>query len=108
MPIAVTLIHAPKGVKPIVARERAVRGVAQLARVEHPKRIVFELDEAVDREDRRWLRSELGANSPVEYLHQNRSADPMVWIADGIAWAVQRGGQWCAQVEPLITQVIKA
>ena len=107
MPLTVTLVKVPAGVHPVEARERAVRCIARRALDQRPVRIVFELDEAAVINDRRWLRSEL-ATAGIEYLHLGKKADPVLWIPDGIAWAVQRGGRWRMMIDHLITDSVDA
>jgi len=105
-PVQCSVIHVPHTVKPVPARERAVRHVGQRARIERPHRIVFELDEAAVVNDRKWLSSELPKNVGIEYQHLPASADPMLWIPDAVAWAIQRGGQWRAMIENVIVSEI--
>jgi hypothetical protein len=108
MPITVTLITVPSGVKAVEARRRAIQATARRAKETKPQRIVFELDEAAVANDNRWLRAELGAFSGIEYQHVQRSGDPMLWVADGFAWAVQRGGKWLDSIRHLITETVRA
>ena len=108
LPISVTLVVVSTGVPPIESRKRGVEAVAELAKAKSPRRIVFELDEAALVNDRKWLRAELGPIRVLEYQHVGKGADPMLWIADAMAWAVQRGERWRAQVEHLIVEVIEA
>ena len=68
-----------------------------------PQRVVFEIDEAALANDRRWLRLELAKHPEVEYLHLGKS-EPMLWVADGMAWAAHRGGKWLAMVQHLIVE----
>jgi hypothetical protein len=107
MPLQCRIIWVPSTVKPIAAREIAVRSVARLARSEKPQRIVFETDEAALKKDRVWLHEELPPSSGIEYQHLSGFADPMLWIADGIAWAVHRGGFWRAMINRLIIDEIR-
>ena len=104
MPIQCITIRIPTNVDAISARELAVNQVAKLALERQPQRVVFELDEAAIKNDRRWLRTALPPGSGIEYQHLGKSADPMLWVADGIAWAIHRGGKWRAMVQHLITE----
>lgn len=107
MPITATLVLVPSDVKPVPARERAVRYVARRAIEVEPQRIVFERDSAAEVNDRRWLRSELARYPEIEYQHVGKTGDPMLWVADGVAWAVQRGGKWLAMVQHLIVERVE-
>ncbi|MCL2595860.1 MAG: hypothetical protein FWD83_10115 [Promicromonosporaceae bacterium] len=108
MPLQATLIETPKKLLDLHARERAVRKVAQLAMDELPRRIVFELDESTVKHDKRWLSSELARYPEIDYQHLYRQADALLWIADGIAWADNRGGSVRKIIEHLIVRVIEA
>jgi len=104
MPIEVTLITAPRTVRHNPARELAINCVVQRATEIKPQRIVFELDIHALKNDRKLLRRGLAMYPEVEYQHLGKGDDPMLWVADGMAWAVQRGGKWLATVEYLITE----
>jgi len=106
LPITVRTVTVPAGVKAVPARERAVRWIARNARRDLPHRLVLERDERAVDADRRWLRDEL-AGSDVEYLHEGKG-EPLLWIADGIAWAHHRGGKWLRMVEQLIVEDARA
>ena len=107
LPIAAFIVQVPRAVKPILARERAIRRIANEAKMLHPARIVFERDAAVELNDRRWLREEL-SRTDIEYLHLGKNGDPLLWIADAVAWADNRGGEWLTMVAPLITRRLMA
>jgi len=106
MPISVTLVSVPRTVRHNPARELAIRCVIQRATESRPRRIVFELDIHALKNDRRLLQAGLAKCPGVEYQHLGKGDDPMLWVADGMAWAVQRGGKWLATVENLITERI--
>jgi hypothetical protein len=108
MPVTATMVMVPPGVRPVAARERAVRHVARRALEAEPQRIVFELDAAAVVNDRRWLSSELSRCPQIEYQHLGKNDDPMLWAADGIAWAVHRGGRWRSMIEHLIIATVEA
>jgi len=107
MPLTATIVRVPAGIRAVPARERAVRTVARLAVAEHPQRLIFELDEASAKNDRRWLREEL-AGRGIEYDLLGKKLDPLLWIADGIAWAVFKGGKWRAMIDHRIVRTIEA
>lgn len=89
------------------AREIAVRAIARAGTESRPQRIVFERDESVVTHDRRWLHEEIGAKLPeVEYSHMAKHEEPLLWIADAVAWCRQKGGPWSARVDGLITRVV--
>ena len=107
LPLSAFIIQVPKAVRPILARERAIRKIASEAKIMRPTRIVFERDAAVELNDRRWLRDEL-IRTNIEYLHLGKNGDPLLWIADAIAWADNRGGDWLKMIAQLITKRMTA
>jgi len=38
----------------------------------------------------------------TEVVHLRASQEPLLWVSDGIAWCLQRGGPWASAVAPLI------
>jgi len=107
MPIHCAIIRVSPKIKLAKAREIAFRFVGQLAVDRTPQRILFEADESTIKNDRRWLSSEIPKGTGVEYQHLPKSGDPLLWIPDGIAWAVNRGGHWLEMVKPVITEEFK-
>lgn len=91
----------------IEARERALRHVARLAVVSGPQRVVIERDASLAKHDRRWLAEELGRHPHIEYDLLGKHDDPMLWIADAVAWVTQKGGKWKSILEPLIVAEIR-
>jgi len=107
MPITVILIHVPSTVRHNLAREQAINYVIQRATQTCPRRIVFELDIHALKNDRKLLQSGLKNYRDIEYQHLGKGDDPLLWVADGIAWAVQRGGRWLAGIEHLIADRVE-
>ncbi|WP_460702136.1 hypothetical protein [Myceligenerans halotolerans] len=56
--------------------------------------------------DRRILNQEL-RKTEVRYDHMHRHEEPLLWAADAVAWAWQRGGPWQAAAKGLIAEVIE-
>ncbi|MCL2463678.1 MAG: hypothetical protein FWF28_01220 [Micrococcales bacterium] len=108
LPLTVLTVSVPTRVRPVVARERAIRWIGRRAAATEPRRIILERDEVFERDDRRWLREELVAHPDVEYQHLAKGTDPLLWVADGIAWADQRGGAWRSAIEHLIVEHAQA
>ena len=71
-------------------------------------RIVLERDESIERSDRRVLYSEVerrGLHGSVTYDHEAAHQEPLLWIADAIAWSHTKGGDWRRRIEPLLVGV---
>jgi hypothetical protein len=57
-------------------------------------RLVLESREGRDHRDRSVLRATLGAEPPLAYEHMRKHEEPLLWVADGFAWAEGKGGVW--------------
>lgn len=67
------------------------------------QRIVLELDETVRLQDHEFLKRQTSIN---EWDHRQRHEEPLLWVADAVAWCVNRGGEWERMVRPMIVQTI--
>ena len=71
--------------------------------------IVFEKDESAEKSDRMLLHQGLlsrGLIKNIEYRFLSKSAEPIIWIADAIAWSYSRGGDFKRRVEALIEKEV--
>ncbi len=67
--------------------------------------ITFEKDESSENSDRQLLHLGLhsrGLARKVEYRFFSKSAEPIIWIADAIAWSYARGGDFRRRANLLI------
>ena len=65
--------------------------------------LVFELDETDVVHDSRLLSN---LHSSIRWDHRLRNQEPLLWVADAVAWCVNRGGEWERMVRPMIVQTI--
>lgn len=91
-----------------IAREACLRQIARDSLAAEPSRIVIERDESVVASDRRWLREELGARRrrSVEFVHLDKHEEPLLWVADALAWCIQRGRPWTDLIARLSSRVV--
>jgi hypothetical protein len=69
------------------------------------QRLVIESRAGRDRFDRETIRSEQRAGSlpqDLAYEHLLPHEEPLLWVADGVAWAWGAGGDWRRRVEPIV------
>lgn len=69
-------------------------------------RLTLESRGDLDRFDRRHLasrRSELPVG--LEYQHRRPHEEPLLWLADGAAWAVGAGGAFRRRLAPILAEV---
>lgn len=73
-------------------------------------RFVFELDETSLHEDVKVL-NELTYSKQligeVSWDHIERHHEPLLWVADAVAWCINRGGDWARMVRPMILETIE-
>ena len=106
MPIGVFIAVAQRGYG---ATEFAARNVclaavvARVQRIDVPRLVIESRDD--DREDERQL---VRVRQPEPWLvfeHRRASAEPMLWVADAVAWAYGAGANWRLLIEPVVDDV---
>ena len=68
------------------------------------KAFVFELDETTRFRDHELFR---GHEKSRTWDHRQRHEEPLLWVADAVAWCVNRGGEWERMVRPMIVETIE-
>ncbi|NGY62101.1 hypothetical protein G7043_24520 [Lentzea sp. NEAU-D13] len=72
-------------------------------------RLVFDSREVRDDHDLLTIRTALGKSAwgtGLFYEHLPSENDPLLWIADIVAWCYGAGGDWLRRVQPLMGDVI--
>lgn len=99
--VAALLFHA-KGRETVIRAESFRRMVPPLLE-RNVTRLVIESREGRDHLDRQILLTELrGRASGFEYDHMPPHGDPLLWVADAVAWCSSAGGVWRERIEPLV------
>ena len=65
--------------------------------------LVFELDQLSLESDITQLNK---LRPEVQWDHRQRHQEPLLWVADAVAWCVNRGGEWERLVRPMIVETI--
>lgn len=86
------------------ARAQCLCQLAKRAVVLRARAIHIERDDSVVAFDREQLKSAL-SGTDIEYRHLRGREDPLLWIADAVAWCRQRGGNWRRQIQPIVSRV---
>ena len=77
------------------ARAEAWEALLPKIRAADCQRLVVERRGRIeDRSERRFLASRLGPDSVTEYVHLPPHEEPILWVADAVAWAGGAGRQW--------------
>lgn len=99
-----TILTVPRGVKERQARKMCLEATVVLGEECGVTRLVFERDDSTLQEDRRVLYPLLH-HSEVRYDFMAKREEPLLWIADAIAWCHTAGGQWKQLAAPLVDEV---
>jgi hypothetical protein len=106
MPIGVFIAVAQRGhgATEFTARNACLTAVVERVQRHDVPRLVIESRDD-DREDERHL---VRVRQPEPWLvfeHRRASAEPMLWVADAIAWAYGAGSNWRPLIESLVNDV---
>lgn len=108
MPIRalVAVCHRERGVTEFDARNACLAqlvGDLQRRRVE---RLVIE-SRGDDSEDTRHLLRVRRPDPPLVFEHRRGSVEPMLWIADAIAWAAGAASTWRRLIDPVVETTVE-
>lgn len=106
MPIGVFIAVAQRGhgATEFAARNACLTAVVERVQQSDVPRLVIESRDD-DREDERHL---VRVRQPEPWLvfeHRRATAEPMLWVADAIAWAHGAGANWRTLVESVVEDV---
>jgi hypothetical protein len=106
MPIGVFIADAQRGhgVSEFLARNACLTTVVEHVQRRDIPRLVIE-SRGDDREDERHLVRVRQLQPSLVFEHRRGSAEPMLWVADAIAWAHGAGANWRLLIEPVIDGV---
>lgn len=89
----------------VTARQACLEAVVEDVAAEDISRLVLELSDSDLARDMRTLTAARRKHSAsFEFLHLRAPQEPMLWVADAIAWAWPQGGAWKASIASLVTQ----
>ena len=101
-------VYSISGLNPIAARPQLLGALMDDLHSIGATTVTFELEQTALKSDELVLRNGLlkrGLKSQVEYAHRTKSEEPLLWIADAIAWSYARGGDYRRRIESLIISV---
>jgi hypothetical protein len=106
MPVRVTMVVCTRthGVSEFHARDACLAEIVRLLQERSVPRLTIESRQD-DRDDQRTIvRSRLAEPSLV-FDHRQGLREPLLWLADAVAWTFGAGGPWLPLVEPLLDEV---
>lgn len=86
-------------------RAECLRDLVAIAARDGHNRIVLERDVSIEHADKKVLYDavhQLSLRDVVTYTHETAHQEPLLWIADAIAWSYTKGGDWRRRVQPMI------
>jgi hypothetical protein len=93
-----------KGKTQTSARNCLISKICDLAARLEISELVFEFDK-MSFEQHTKLLNQIRARIPWD--HRERHQEPLLWVADAVAWCVNRGGEWERMVRPMIVETIE-
>ena len=102
--VQVAVCHRRHGVTEFLARDACLAAIVQSLQEQTVPRLTIETRQD-DRDDRRTIAKSRLPEPPLVFDHRRGSREPLLWIADAVAWAFGAGGRWLPLVEPLVDDV---
>ncbi len=87
-----------------MARAFCLGGIVAELQQRNVGRVVIESRQD-DRDDVVTVTRARTRRPPLVFEHRTGPEEPMLWIADGITWAVGAGPRWRAPIEPIMWAV---
>jgi hypothetical protein len=108
MPIDVLVVVAQRGhgVTEFTARNACLAAIVQRVQGRRIPLLVVESRDD-DREDERQLVRVRQPEPWLSFEHRQPNHEPMLWVADAIAWAQGAGNHWRTLIEPVVDEVVE-
>ena len=112
LPASVTVYYSPScRWEEEGARQRCLADAVRRVLALGGHRLVIDSREEQDSHDRRTIRQVLGkypSETMLAYEHMESTGEPLLWIADAVAWCYGAGGDWRRRILPIIDDVREA
>jgi hypothetical protein len=105
MSVFVVVCHRNHGVTEFRAREVCLSAIVERLQNDAVPHLVIE-SRHDDREDHLSIPRARRAEPPLIWEHRLGAEEPLLWIADGITWAVGAGAAWRQLIYPILRDVI--
>ena len=92
------------------ARPKGIELLSELSLTKRCNKLVFELDESSWVADIKTLNAitySKKLHGQLQWDHVPRHQEPLLWVADAVAWCLNRGGDWERMVRPMIIETIE-
>ncbi len=98
-------IYRCRGLNPILARALCLSALLDDCARINATSLILERDDSLFKTDEIFLRQGLyrrGLKATLEFRHVGKSEEPIVWIADAVAWSYARGDEYKRKALTLI------
>ena len=102
----VVVCHRNHGITEFRARELCLTEIVERLQAVAVPHLVLESRQD-DHEDHLTIRRVRQAEPPLVWEHRRGGEEPLLWIADGITWAVGASASWRQLIEPILLDVIE-
>lgn len=102
----VVVCHRNHGVTEFSARELCLSAIVERLQLDAVPHLVLE-SRHDDREDHRTILRARQPQPTLVWEHRLGAEEPLLWIADGITWAVGAGGSWRQLISPILRDLIE-
>jgi hypothetical protein len=108
LPVEIVIVELDRLLPANQRRSLVVSEVARVAARHGVVRLIFEDAEPERQRDLGAISAALADDGAaiLSYAHVAPSADPVLWIADLVAWAYSRGGKWRDNLPPLTVRKV--
>lgn len=108
MPITAFVVVAQRGhgVTEFAARNACLAAIVEQVQGRKIPLLVIESRDD-DREDERHLVRVRRPEPWLSFEHRQPNHEPMLWVADAIAWAQGAGNNWRTLIEPVVDEVVE-
>jgi hypothetical protein len=104
--VVVTVVSRTHGTTGFAARDSCLAEIVSVLQARSVTRLTIESRQD-DRDDQRTIARARAAEPPLLFDHRDGATEPMLWIADAVTWAIDAGGRWLQQADPILESVVE-
>jgi hypothetical protein len=108
LPVQVTVAVCVRrhGVSEFEARDLCLAALVRELQSQGVLRLIVETRQD-DRDDHRTILRTRDAEPTLNFEHRSGSDEPILWVADAVAWAYGAGQRWASLARPVVHRVIE-
>lgn len=108
LPVGVTVVACTRrhGVSQFQARDACLVEIVRQLQDRSVPRLTVESRQD-DRDDHRTIARSRNSEPPLTFGHRRALDEPVLWIADAVAWAYGAGNRWAPLVDLIVDDVVE-